>query len=186
MVCMVRKSSVRWIWWKYTAFSTPWALFEWLRVPFGLKNAPAAFQKYVNQALSGLLDKICLAYLDDILIFGRTFSEHLENLRVVLRRLKEKGVKLRVNKCVFAKPEVRYLGRLVSAGGYRADPEDTKALQKFREAPKTVGDVRSLLGFLGYYRGYVRDFAFSTIAILVHIVWLCSRRMITTNFLLLQ
>ena len=57
------------------------------------------------------------------------------------------------------KPEVRYLSRLVSAAGYRADPEDVKALEKFRVAPKTVGEVRSLLGFLGYYRGYVRDFA---------------------------
>ena len=144
---------------KYTAFSTPWALFEWLRIPFGLKNAPAAFQKYMNTALSGLLDSVCLAYLDDILVFGTTFAEHKENLRTVLRRLKSKGVKLRVDKCEFAKTEVRYLGRLVSAEGYRADPEDTKALEKFRDPPKTVGDVRSLLGFLGYYRPYVRDFA---------------------------
>ena len=144
---------------KYTAFSTPWALMEWLRIPFGLKGAPAAFQRYMNTALAGLLDRICLAYLDDILIYGRNFDEHRDNLRTVLRRLKEKGVKLRVDKCVFVKPEVRYLGRLVSGEGYRADPEDVKALEKFREAPKTVGEVRSLLGFLGYYRGYVRDFA---------------------------
>ena len=144
---------------KYTAFSTPWCLMEWLRIPFGLKGAPAAFQRYVNTALSGLIDKICLAYLDDILIYGKTFDEHKENLRTVLRRLKSKGVKLRVDKCVFAKPEVRYLGRLVSEEGYRADPDDVKALDKFREPPKTVGEVRSLLGFLGYYRVYVRDFA---------------------------
>ena len=144
---------------KYTAYSTPWQLFELLCIPFGLKNAPAAFQKFINQALSGLLDRICLAYLDDILIFGRTFSEHKENLRKVLKRLKSKGVKLRVEKCVFVKPEVRYLGRLVSADGYRADPQDVKALEKFRSAPKSVGDVRSLLGFLGYYRNYVKDFA---------------------------
>ena len=144
---------------KYTAFSTPWALFEWLRIPFGLKNAPAAFQKYINQALSGLLDKICLAYLDDILIYGKSFKEHKRNLRTVLRRLKSKGIKLHVEKCEFVKQEVRYLGRLVSGEGYRADPEDVKALQKFRVPPKTVGDVRSLLGFLGYYRTYVRDFA---------------------------
>ena len=144
---------------KYTAFSTPWALMEWTRVPFGLKNAPAAFQKYINKALSGLLDKVCLAYLDDILIYGRTFKEHKTNLRLVLKRLKSKGVKLRVDKCEFVKPEVRYLGRLVSAEGYRADPKDVEALDKFRDAPKTVGEVRSLLGFLGYYRNYVKDFA---------------------------
>ena len=144
---------------KYTAFSTPWALFEWVRIPFGLKNAPAAFQRYINTALAGLLDTVCLAYLDDILIYGKSFAEHKENLREVLRRLKSKGIKLRVNKCEFVKTEVRYLGRLVSAEGYRADPGDVKALDKFRDAPKTVGDVRSLLGFLGYYRPYVRDFA---------------------------
>ena len=144
---------------KYTAFSTPWALFEWCRIPFGLKNAPAAFQKYINKALEGLLDEVCLAYLDDILIYGKTFQEHKENLRLVLRRLKEKGIKLRVDKCEFVKFEVRYLGRLVSQEGYRADPKDVQALEKFRAAPKTVGDVRSLLGFLGYYRQYVKDFA---------------------------
>ena len=144
---------------KYTAFSTPWALFEWLRIPFGLKNAPAAFQRFINNALHGLLDKACLAYLDDILIYGKTFHEHKMNLRQVLKRLKSKGVKLRVDKCEFFKPEVRYLGRLVSGEGYRADPEDVKALEKFRTAPQTVHDVRSLVGFLGYYRSYVKDFA---------------------------
>ena len=123
------------------------------------RNAHAPFQKYVNQALSGFLDKICLAYLDEILIFGQTIGEHLENLRVVLKWLREKGAKLRVNKCAFVKPEVRYLGKLMSARGYKANLEDTKALQKFREAPKTVDEARSLLGFLGYYRGYLGNFA---------------------------
>ena len=96
-----------------------------------------------------------MAYLDDVLIFGRTYEEHKSHLRQVLRRLKSKGIKLRVDKCVFLKAEVRYLGRLVSAAGYRADPKDVEALNKFREAPKNVGEVRSLLGFLGYYRNYV-------------------------------
>ena len=101
----------------------------------------------------------CDPYLDDILIYAVTFMEHVENLRKVLRRLQSKGVKLRANKCEFLKEEVRYLGRLVSKDGYRADPEDTKALNKFRTAPKNVGELRSLLGFLGYFRCYVKDFA---------------------------
>ena len=86
---------------KFTAFSTPWALYEWLRIPFGLKNAPAAFQRYIGQALTGLLDRVCLAYLDDILVYGKTFGENVRNLKTVLRRLKSKGVKLRVDKCHF-------------------------------------------------------------------------------------
>ena len=144
---------------KYTAFATPWALYSWLRIPFGLKNAPAAFQRYICQSLTGLLDRVCLAYLDDILVFGKTFTEHKLNLQQVFRRLKSKGMKLRVDKCVFAKPEVRYLGRLVSEHGYRPDPEDVKALEKFRVAPANVGEVRTMLGFLSYYRGHVQNFA---------------------------
>ena len=79
-------------------------------------------------------------------------------MREVLQRLKSKGVKLNVKKCRFCLPEVRYLGRLISENGYRPDPEDIKALEKFREPPRNVGEVRSLVGFLGYFRNYVRDF----------------------------
>ena len=144
---------------KYTAFSTLWGLYKWIRVPMGISNAPPAFQRFVNQTLAGLRDRICVAYLDDILIFGVTFEAHLENLRAVLRRLKEKGVKLRADKCQLFKKEVRYLGRLISKNGHRPDPKDTIALEKFRTPPETIGDLRSLLGFLGYYRAYIQDFS---------------------------
>ena len=73
--------------------------------------------------------------------------------------MREKGIKLRPDKCVFAKQEVRYLGRIISVDGYRADPQETAALEKFRSPPKTMGELRSLLGFLGYYRAYVENFA---------------------------
>ena len=144
---------------KYTAFTTPWSIYEWLRIPFGLKGAPAAFQRYIARSLTGLLDRVCLAYLDDILVYGQTFEEHLGNLRSVFRRLRSKGVKLRVDKCFFVMREVRYLGRLVSEKGYRPDPEDTKALEKFREPPKNVGEVRTMMGFLSYYWAHVGIFA---------------------------
>ena len=75
----------------------------------------------------------------------------MEDLRKVLLRLLEKGIKLRAHKCSFGKQEVRYLGRMISAEGYRPDPAETAALDKFRTPPETIGELRSLLGFLGYY-----------------------------------
>ena len=144
---------------KFTAFSTPWGLYEWIRIPMGISNAPPAFQRYINKILIGLRDSVCVAYLDDILVYAKSFKDHVRNLKMVLLRLISKGVKLRADKCRFFQQEVRYLGRLLSKDGYRADPEDTKALEKFRSPPSNVGELRTLLGFFGYYRVYIKDFA---------------------------
>ena len=93
-----------------------------------------AFQRYINQVLRDYKGVCCEPYLDDILCFSKeSFEDHVQKLDDVLKRLEENGIKLRAQKCVFAKAEVRYLGRLVSAGGYRPDPEDTIALKKFKE-----------------------------------------------------
>ena len=142
-----------------TAFVTPWALYEWLRIPFGLRNAPPAFQRYINQMFSDMKGTICEPYLDDVLCFSKAFEEHVQDLDKVLTRMRSRGIKLRAEKCEFAKKEVRYLGRLVSAEGYRPDPKDVAVLEKFRAPPTNIGELRSLLGFLGYYRCYVKDFS---------------------------
>ena len=142
-----------------TAFATPWTLYEWIRIPFGLKNAPPAFQRYMNTSLGDMKGAICDPYLDDVLCYADEFRLGVADLQKVLKKLKSKGIKLRADKCEFLKKEVRYLGRLISGEGYRMDPEDTKALEKFQEPPQNVGELRSLLGFLGYYRCYIKNFA---------------------------
>ena len=144
---------------KFTAFSTPWSLYEWVRIPYGLTNAPPCFQRYMNDCLYHLRDRICIVYLDDILIYGRTFEEHQRNVETVIKVLIAKGIKLNPKKCTFAKTEVRYLGRLISQDGYRPDPENTVALNACKTPPKNVGQVRTVLGFLGYYRNFVKDFS---------------------------
>ena len=123
------------------------------------KRPPPCFQRYINDCLYNLRDKICVAYLDDILIYGKTFSDHCRNVQQVLTCLHSKGIKLNGKKCNFFKTEVRYLGRLISQHGYRPDPDNSVALNACKTPPKTVGNLRSLLGFLGYYRNFVKDFS---------------------------
>ena len=144
---------------KFSAFSTPWSLYEWVRIPYGIMNAPAGFQRFINNCLAHLSDDICCAYLDDILVFSKTFKQHEINVKRVLRCLRKKGVKLNAGKCSLFKKEIRYLGRLISEKGYRPDPEDVKVLEKCRTPPTDIGKLRSLIGFLGYYRTYIKDFS---------------------------
>lgn len=144
----------------YTAFITPWGLYEWLRIPFGLSGAPGCFQQFMENALDDLRDKICIPYLDDVIVFSKSFSQHLQDVRTVLQRLRSKGIKLRPTKCNLFRPQVRYLGHLVSKDGYSMDTSDKEAVLALKgKTPKTVGEVRQLLGFLGFYRKYVADFS---------------------------
>lgn len=143
-----------------TAFITPWGLYEWVRIPFGLSNAPAAFQRSMEEMLISLRDEYCIPYLDDVLCYAKTFEDHVEALRRVLRALQHHGVKLRPTKCELFKKEVRHVGRLVSADGVRIDPKDLEAIQVLKDKTlNTVGEVRKLLGFLSYNRTYIQDFS---------------------------
>ena len=143
-----------------TAFITPWGLYEWNRIPFGLTNAPAVFQRCMESCLEELTGDICHVYLDDVLVYSPNFNDHVQHLQRVLQRLKEKGIKLKPAKCRFFEKEVKYLGRIVSAEGHRSDPSDVEAVETLREkTPKTVGELRRVLGLLGYYRKYIPNFS---------------------------
>lgn len=141
-----------------TAFVTPWGLYEWIHIPFGLLNAAAAFQHCMEECREDLRDNCCVPYLDDTLVFSKSFECHVNDVRRVLQHLRRHGIKLKPSKCEVFKWEVRYLGRIVSAEGSKIDPADTvRSLVEKR--PSTVGQLRAVLGLLSYYRQYIKDFS---------------------------
>lgn len=141
-----------------TAFSTPVGLFEFERMPFGLCNAPATFQRLMQSCLGGLVSESLLVYLDDVIVFSPDFETHLTDLEAVFERLAKYGLKLRPAKCALFRERVKFLGHLVSAEGVAPDPDKVASVQDW-VAPKTVRQVRSFLGFVGYYRRFIEGFA---------------------------
>ena len=141
-----------------TAFVTRMGLFQFKVMPFGLTNAPATFQRLMDTVLKGLQWQRCLVYLDDIIIFGKTFDDTLQNLRMVMDRLKAAGLKLKASKCQWFKRSVKYLGHVVSSKGLQCDPEKIEAVQNW-PVPQTVTQVRQFLGFAAYYRKFIHHFS---------------------------
>ena len=150
-----------------TAFVTHSGLYEFLVMPFGLCNAPATFQRLMETILAGLVGECCLVYLDDILVIGETFEEHLNNLQKVFSRLKEANLRLHPKKCYFASPSVDYLGYHVSAEGLSTNSRKTEAVANFPQ-PTDVKSLRSFLGLASYYRRFIP--CFSKIASPLHLL----------------
>ena len=141
-----------------TAFCTPFGLFEFNRMPFGLCNAPGTFQRLMERIFGDQSFQSVLLYLDDIVIFSSSFEEHLQRLDLVLSRLKQQNLKLKLKKCHFFKKEVKYLGHVISAAGVATDPDKITAVAEWKR-PTTTKELRSFLGFASYYRRFVRGFA---------------------------
>ncbi|MCG8044577.1 MAG: RNase H-like domain-containing protein [Candidatus Thiodiazotropha endolucinida] len=142
-----------------TAFSVGnLGFYECNRMAFGLTNAPATFQRLMERTMGELNLKECLIFLDDILIFSENFEDHLDRLEAVFSRLRQHGLKLKPSKCEFFKTNVKYLGHVVSEEGVRTDPDKIEALASW-PAPSNVKELRSFLGFTGYYRRFIRDYA---------------------------
>lgn len=138
-----------------TAFITYNGLYEFNTMPFGLTSAPATFQRLMDLILAGLQWHSCLVYLDDVLVFGRTYEEHLERLEKVLIKLQEAGLKLRMKKCHFAKRSISYLGHVISKTGIVPDPSKVKTI--IRPQPTSANSVRSLAS-LPITAGLLKDF----------------------------
>lgn len=141
-----------------TAFSINNGKYEFTRLPFGLRNAPAIFQRTLDDILRELIGKICFVYIDDIIIFGKDEKSHAENIKKVFQTLESANMKIQLDKCSFFKQEVEFLGFIVSRDGIKTNPKKVEAILNF-PIPKTLKELRSFLGLSGYYRRFVRGYA---------------------------
>lgn len=135
-----------------TAITTPFGLFEYRYMPFGLRNSAQTFQRFINEVLHGL--DFCYAYIDDILVASTSEEEHKYHLRELFERLQQFGVRLNPAKCVFGEAQVKFLGYLISKEGTRSLPEKVEAIQNFNK-PETVKQLRQFLGTINFYRRFV-------------------------------
>jgi hypothetical protein len=143
--------------WK-TTFKTNEGLYEWLVIPFGLKNASSTFMRLMNEVLREFIGKFIVVYLDDILIFSKTKAEHLKHLAIVMRRLQQEKLLVNMKKCSFMKTELIYLGFVISANELKMDPEKVEVIKKW-PSPRNVFEVRSFHVLASFYRKFIRNFS---------------------------
>lgn len=141
-----------------TAFSTPEGHYEFIRMPFGLKNAPSTFQRAIDNVLIGLKNNRCFVYLDDIVIHADNLQNHIKNLKQIFQRLSDYNLKIQPDKCEFFRKEVMYLGHLITSHGVKPDPKKITAVENY-PIPKTQKDIKAFLGLAGYYRRFIENFS---------------------------
>ncbi|KAI7940067.1 hypothetical protein MJO28_013719 [Puccinia striiformis f. sp. tritici] len=141
-----------------TAFRTPWGLYEYTVMPFGLANAPATFQRFIQYVLREYIDVCCFVYIDDILIFSKTEEEHIQHLKNILTKLRDYSLKASLKKCQFFQTQVQFLGFIISSSGLRMDPQKLDTILKW-PLPRTLKGLRCFLGFCNFYRRFIPRFS---------------------------
>ena len=132
--------------------------YEWRVMPFGLKNAPPTFQRYMSLILKGCVG-FCEVYMDDIIVYSQTEEDHLQHVRTVFKTLREAELKVKYEKCVFGQRKVEFLGHVLEGGKIWMRPAKQVVINDWHEPLKTAKEVRQFLGLASYYRGYVKNFA---------------------------
>ena len=140
-----------------TAIQTDWGLFEYVRMPFGLKNAPPTFQRLVNTVFHGL-DNFMFVYIDDVIVFSESIQAHIQHLDLVLERMARYGLVTQARKCSFFVNKIQYLGLEFDTQGYRPLPRLLPKIEEYPE-PKDRKQIQKFLGLINYYRTHVPHLA---------------------------
>lgn len=140
-----------------TAFATPFGLYEFVVMPFGLHSAPAIFMRFMNHLLSGYK---CFVdpYFDDVPVFSEDWDDHLIHLRKVFTCLKDANLSLKSSKCRFGYTQTQHLGHVIREGKILPDPKKVKAVKNCKK-PESKSEVRAFLGLTGYYRRFIPNYS---------------------------
>jgi len=139
-----------------TAVTTPFGLYEFMAMPFGLKNAAQTFQRLMNKILQGL--DFCFCYIDDVLVASSSKEEHKKHLRQVFKRFQENGISINPAKCIFGQSKIKFLAHEISAEGTKPLPERVSAIINYPK-PETIIQLRRFLGVINYYRRHLKNAA---------------------------
>ena len=145
---------------QYTTFVTRDGMYEFVRMPMGLTNSPATFAGVMDDCLGDLSIKgvNMECYVDDILVHSETFEDHLDHLRILFTRLRERDIKLKPSKCLMARKGLGFLGHVISENGISPDPQKVEAVRNW-ETPKNSKKLHTFLGLTGYYRKFIRGYS---------------------------
>jgi TolA-binding protein len=141
-----------------TAFISHQGLYEFNVMPFGLKNAPGTFQRLMNYILQDYLGKFVAVYLDDIIIYSKTYEQHIDHVKLVLEALRKAILKIKLKKCYFCFPNIAFLGHIVGRNGISVDPSKVEKVKDY-PTPTSLKELRAALGLFSYYRKFVKNFS---------------------------
>ncbi|MGL4357092.1 MAG: reverse transcriptase/ribonuclease H family protein, partial [Cetobacterium sp.] len=143
--------------WK-TAFITPSGHYEYQVMPYGLSNSPSVFQNYMNEIFREYLNKFVIVYIDDILIYSHHQEEHITHVKLVLQKLREHQLYLKLEKCEFHTPSVQFLGYIIDPDGVKMDQGKVEAITHWTQ-PKTIKELQRFLGFANFYRRFINNYS---------------------------
>jgi len=135
--------------------------YEYLVMPFGLYNAPAAFHRWINEVLMEHIDMCCIVYLDGVLIYSNTIQQHRKDVSNILEAIRKSGMKVKPSKCEFPKSETEYLGFIIGQEGVKTDPVKTQAIWDWT-APKKIKEIECFLGFCNFYQRFIEGVSRTT------------------------
>ena len=143
--------------WK-TAFRTKYGIYEYLIMPFGLINAPATMQKMFNKTLQSYLDRFAIIYINDILVYSDTKNQHIEYVKMILEALRQKNLKIKIEKCRFHVKKVTFLGFVITPRNIQMETTKMDSIQTW-PAPRNIKNLQKLLRFMGFYQNMIPKYA---------------------------